>query len=210
MTGYVEAAAGEALLGWAWSPRDPAVRVVVELRLGAEVLGTAVADQAREDLARNGIGDGRHAFRLAVPESVRARVGELHVAGRAGDGEAVALGRPPMAEDVATRLDRLQRGLDMVVASQRVLHRNLQAALLQAAGGAGGGGGDGAPDRAVFAEQLRTLEIFVLRLDERLAALAEPAVVLRPSLIGGRVAAAVGLVAVLLLGVAGLVRSLAG
>lgn len=218
VAGYVEAVGAVAVLGWAWSPREPAARVVVELRLGAEVLASGVADAMREDLARNGIGDGRHAFRLEMPEAARARVAELRVTGRVDDGAPVPLGLPPMAEALSERLDRMQRGMDMVVASQRVLHRNLQAALTQAPNGQGGDTGrdatttlgELASERGALAEQIRVLEIFVLRLDERLAALAAPAVVLRPALVSGRVAAALGLGAVLLLGACGLYRSLAG
>ncbi len=205
VVGFVEAVTGEAVLGWAWSPGRPELRVTVSALLDGTELGRATADGPRRDLAENGIGDGRHAFRLPLPPAARARAAELRVVGHGGAGAAVPLGRPPAAEGVAERLDRLQRGLDMVVASQRVLHRNLQAALLEAAGG------DQAGARAELAGQVHALELFVLRLDERLAALA-PAPVGGPRSAAGlaRGAAAAVLALGLLGGGLGLWRSLAG
>lgn len=169
IVGYVEAATSSAVLGWAWAPRRPEARIAVALRLGGATIASGLADELRDDLARNGVGDGCHAFSLPVPEGLRDRLGDLRVVAQPEDGAPVTLGSPPAAEAVTERLDRLQRGLDMVVASQRVLHRNLQAALLQSDGPA-----DAEAPRLheAVAAQIAALEIFVMRLDERLAALA--------------------------------------
>ena len=172
ITGYVEAATETTVLGWAWSPRRPELRVTVALMLGNETILSMLADLPRDDLARNGVGDGRHAFSLAVPQALRPRAAELKVVGRLADGEPVPLGPTPPSETVSARLDRLQRGLDLVVGSQRVLHRNLQAALLKADGA--DTAGDASRLLETIGSQVAALEIFVMRLDERLAALAPP------------------------------------
>lgn len=201
VTGFIEAATADAVLGWAWSPLSPQARVTIELRLGGAVLAEVSADASRDDLVASGIGDGCHAFAIPVPASARARLAELQVTGRVGGGEAVLLGRPPSADGVADRLDRLQKGVEMVVASQRVLHRNLQAVLLRPP-----------VEEAVpstIADQLRMLEIFVMRLDERLATLASPESAPRQQFGLRRAALAASLATLLLLAAAGLFRSLA-
>lgn len=170
--GYVEAATGTQVLGWAWAPRQPDARLRVRMLLDGEVLAEAEADRAREDLARNGIGDGQHAFELAVPEAARPRLADIRVVACDSAGRLVPLGAPPPPEAEAERLDRLQRGLDHVIASQRLLHRNVQAALLQRQDGEAVGEIAGA--QAEIARQIATLEIFCMRLDERLAALSAP------------------------------------
>ena len=170
VAGYVEAVTANAVLGWVWAP-GRAETLGVELRLGAEVVARSVADELREDLARNGIGDGRHAFTLAVPEEARGRLSELRVFALDLGGGAVALGQPPAEDGVGERLAHLHRGMEMLVGSQRVLHRNLQAALL-ARGEDGAAVSEIAAAQAGLKEGIATLELFVMRLEEKLSALA--------------------------------------
>ncbi len=174
VAGYVEAATATSVLGWAWIAGSPAP-LAVELRLGERVVAEAMADQLRDDLARSGIGEGRHAFTLAVPEAMRTRVGELRVVARTPDGGIAPLGSPPVEDGVAERLDRLHRGLELVVGSQRVMHRNLQAALLKTGEETKPdqpGNEDLARTQAALQEQIATLELFVTRLDSQMATLA--------------------------------------
>jgi hypothetical protein len=167
IAGYVEATTATRVLGWAWSPGAPEHRVQVQVRLGDSVLVEGSADREREDLARNGIGDGRHAFELHLPASARDRLAELRVLVRAPGGEWLPLGVPAPADGTAERLDRLQRAVDALIGSQRLLHRNVQAALTAPREAAQ------APDFAAITEhlskQMATLELFVMRLDERMA-----------------------------------------
>jgi len=160
----VEAVTAVAVLGWAWIPGHGAPLTVM-LRLGEATVSEAVADDLRDDLARSGIGEGRHAFSLPVPEAHRARLGELRVFARTPDGDAVPLGAPPAEDGIGETLVRLQRGMEMLVGSQRVLHRNLQAALLTRPD----------PERpaagqARMSDEIATLELFVVRLEQALAA----------------------------------------
>jgi hypothetical protein len=210
--GYVEAATGTQVLGWAYAPTAPDARLLIQVLLDDCVIAQAPADRPRDDLARNGIGDGLHAFELALPDSVQPRLADLRVVAHDANGRIVALGAPPPAEAAGERLDRLQRGVDTLIASQRLLHRNVQAALLapKPEGEAADAATGLAAQQADVARQLLTLEVFAMRLDERLAVLATlPAhAVVRPSratmlalVMGG---------AALALSVWGLLRSLPG
>ena len=165
MTGYVEAVTATAVLGWAWVPGQPNP-LHMELRLGAELVAETVADELREDLARNGIGEGRHAFTLAVPDAYRPRLAELRVFARTEDGKAVPLGTPPVDGGLEQRLQALQRGMEMLVGSQRVLHRNLQAALLaRSEAPATAPAAEAAEAQRSLQEGFATLEQFVVRLE---------------------------------------------
>ena len=166
IVGYVEAVTADRLLGWAWAPATPELRAAVEVRLGDEIVAQSVADLPRPDLASNGIGDGRHAFEIAIPTSARSRAAELRVFARAGDGEAVAIGATPAADGLSEQVTKLLRGVDMLLNSQRLIHRNLQAALAAKP--------DEKPTDAQAATdaQLASLERVVMRLDEQLSKLS--------------------------------------
>ncbi len=175
VVGFVEAVTAARVLGWAWAPRSPADPVSVELRLGDDVVADTVADLPREDLARNGVGDGRHAFDLPVPEAHRTRTAELTVHARLPGGETIRLAAPPAPGGMGERLDRLQAATDAMINSQRLIHRNLQAVLLQR-GEQDQGGSEHQAKQAALASQLDALEVFMTRLDDRLAALRAPSV----------------------------------
>lgn len=88
LRGLVDNATADRLYGWVFDAARPGYRVPVELRLGAERLASGIADLPRPDLAKNGIGDGCHAFEFAVTPQQMARRGELTVLARAADGQA--------------------------------------------------------------------------------------------------------------------------
>lgn len=209
VAGYVEAVTADRVLGWAWCPRSPGLRAGVELRLGDDVVARALADLPRADLASSGIGDGSHAFSLAIPEPCQGRASELRVFAQAGDGVPVAIGPPPAAEALSDQVGRMMRGLDVLVGSQRVLHRNLQAALTARPDGMAEQLLRLASAQAAMAEQLADVERFVVRLDKHLAAAPQPGA--KPP---GVPRAALWALAVagcaLVTAVVGLVRSLGG
>lgn len=178
VTGYVEARTQDRILGWAWDPANPEARLLVGLVSGERVIARAVADQAREDLARNGIGDGAHAFAFLLPAEARVPAVTLEVAVLGPDGPVLRL---PMAggEPASPGLAQLQRGLASLAAGQRAL---LKAIKAPAADATDVPGTDvPAALAAISVQQQRieqavsTLEIFVTRLDRRLAALDAPA-----------------------------------
>lgn len=179
VVGYVEAMTETAALGWVWRP-GLEERLTVELRLGGQTVAEGVADGMREDLARSGIGDGRHAFTLPIPDATRARASELRVfAVREGEA-AVALDAPPAPGVSADRLAQLQRGVDMLIGSQRLMHRNLQAALLQQTPSLATSLADIAAAQAGLQESIATFELFAVRLEQALAAREAPAGAVQP------------------------------
>jgi len=175
VSGYVEAMTGTAVLGWAWAPGQT-WRLAIELHLGDDVIAETVADRPRPDLARGGVGDGNHAFDLQVPDTFRNRVAELQVVARSPDGTSTVLPAVPAAGGIEDRLGRLAQGLDAVIASQRVLHRNVQAALLNPpARPEGESSGASAIEamaatQAALREDIATLELFVTRVEHSLGA----------------------------------------
>jgi hypothetical protein len=68
LEGFVDALDGGRLFGWAWDRLHPQERLRIEVSVDGEVVAEATADQARPDLRAGGIGDGEHAFEVAVPE----------------------------------------------------------------------------------------------------------------------------------------------
>jgi hypothetical protein len=217
VVGYVEACTMDRLLGWAWAPASPELRTTIELRLGDAVVANCVADVMRADLASNGIGEGRHAYDIAIPTELRGRTAELRVFARSGDGEAFPIGAPPDAEGLSDQVTKLLRGVDMLLNSQRVIHRNLQTALTAKSAT------DAEPVAAALGRmaelqagteaQMTAVECFVVRLDEHLSRLS-PEQVKSPA-IGKKIpTAAVWALVVasiaLVVSIAGLVRALGG
>ena len=200
ITGYVEVMTGTAVLGWAWIPGQ-AAPLTIELQLDGDVIAVAAAGDLREDLAQNGIGEGRHAFTLPVPEAARARSVELRVYARAGDGPAVLIGTPPVEDGLKAQLVQMQKSIDLLIGSQRVLHRNLQAALLERAGSPKAGPHTTleqvAATQAALQESIDTLELFVVRLETSRPDPAPIAAPREPRYAMAAAAAAVGLALVM-------------
>ena len=205
VAGYVEAVTADRMLGWAWGPRAPGLRAIVELRLGQEVVASTVAEQPRPDLASSGIGDGNHAFELVIPATLQGRAAELSVWARAGDADPVRIGAPPAAEALSDQVVRLLHGLEAVMGAQRVLHRGIQALASQQ---------DTAnlakitAAQEVMVEQFAMLERFVVRLDERLLAMTPTARGVGRIMPPATTAALTVATVALIVGVTGLVRSL--
>lgn len=174
VVGYVEAVTDTAALGWVWRQgRDEKLKV--ELRLGEQTVAQACADGMREDLARSGIGDGRHAFTLSIPERMSSQASELRVFAIIDGQAAIALDAPPPAETSVDPLADLQRGVGMLIGSQRLMHRNLQAALLQQTPSFTTALAEIAATQASLQENIATFELFAIRLEAALAARESPA-----------------------------------
>jgi hypothetical protein len=69
--GAVTSAGAEGILGWAWDLRRSADPVRVDVYADGVLLGTVLADQFRQDVADARVGDGRHGFSLATPDSLK-------------------------------------------------------------------------------------------------------------------------------------------
>jgi len=207
VTGYVEAMTPAGALGWVWCPDDPALRLRVEAWHGDNLLAQVIADRPRADLAGAGIGDGAHAFEFSIPADAAPQIADIRIVAIGPDGDKVPIGAPPPPEALADRLDKMARTLDMLVGSQRLLHRNLQAALLRAP--------EPAPDaaaeeQATLTQRLDGLETLVLRLDAHLAELARPEATSAGGARPWMLAAIATSFAALLLSAWGLLRALPG
>jgi Flp pilus assembly protein TadD len=70
LAGRVEGFRRGRCTGWAWDQRDGTRRLKVQAVWKGEVVATELADRERKDLLSAGIGDGAHAFEIALPPSV--------------------------------------------------------------------------------------------------------------------------------------------
>ena len=63
LVGHIDIAEYYCIAGWVADPAAPDRRITLEVLVGGEIVGRAVADRARPDLARHGgFGDGNHGF----------------------------------------------------------------------------------------------------------------------------------------------------
>ncbi len=80
--------------GWAWAPAEPARRLTIEVWLGLTRVASAVADQTRPDIARQGIGDGGYGFTIDLAPLLRSGPHDVSV--------QVADAQTPLAGGFAT------------------------------------------------------------------------------------------------------------
>ena len=69
--GFVNGADCSTFRGWAWDRNKVSTAVSVDILDGATVIGTLLAGEFRQDLLDAGKGNGKHAFRFTIPESVK-------------------------------------------------------------------------------------------------------------------------------------------
>ena len=159
VAGYVEAVTANAVLGWAWAAGQPD-RLRMELRLGAE---RSWPKRRRTSCAR--ISPATASATAGTPSPCRCRRRTVRAWPSCACSRACRTARrcrsatPPVDGGLEERLQALQRGMEMLVGSQRVLHRNLQAALLARAGfGRRGAGGRSEAQRSLQ-DGFATLEV---------------------------------------------------
>jgi hypothetical protein len=66
--GDMQVASDGTVDGWCWSPQRPTERLTVDILIDEYVVVSGDADTFRVDLEAAGIGDGRHAFVLRLPQ----------------------------------------------------------------------------------------------------------------------------------------------
>jgi len=106
LQGYIDEANSSRIRGWVWDPRQPESRIALELVDGDARLASAMANQYRSDLRQAGIGDGRHAFTVALEgASLSAARNLLHLrcaeTGREVPGSPVVIERGVLAGRLA-------------------------------------------------------------------------------------------------------------
>jgi hypothetical protein len=171
--GRIDAITGGRLYGWAWDRVRPSDHLEVEIRIGDRLVATAFANQPRDDLKANGVGDGCHAFELAVDlppgetptATARSPVtGEVMPLRLPSDVETVTesvLG--PTLLRMSALMDATQRNQQTVLRGLRELMKHGQTALYT---------DKRLEELAASQEELKTqlsgIEIFLMRIDEHL------------------------------------------
>ena len=117
LRGNVEIADRQFIAGWAMLESHPGVPVRLEVMVNGAVVAEVLAKQYRRDLEAAGIGDGRHAFRLQLPQLLDPYASHEIVVRRAVDGRE--LERCPVTVAPAASLD------DAVCADLSVMLRSL-------------------------------------------------------------------------------------
>ncbi|WP_164851345.1 T9SS type A sorting domain-containing protein, partial [Larkinella soli] len=69
--GYLDKVYCERVVGWVWDQNRPTAPVTIEVYVGSTPVTTAIANEPRPDLLRNGIGDGLHGYTAALPPWIR-------------------------------------------------------------------------------------------------------------------------------------------
>lgn len=188
MKGRVDAIEEGRLYGWAFDPSVPTERLLIRVLLDDKPIAEAPADKDRPDLKRNGIGDGKHAFEVMLPQFAATRAGELVVvaANAAGGEQKLRVPKPDeqAAEAlIAAPMTCILDKLDMLMAAQRQLQVNQRS--LQRVAPTLDASGNAAPaellDIASSVDGLRTdlhqrmteLDVHIMRMDGVVAGLEQ-------------------------------------
>ena len=129
--GVIDNATADRLYGWAWDANHPGARLRVELRLAGEAVANTIADFVRPDLARNGIGDGCHAFEFPLVPAWIERRGELTCVAFGADGTefpiAIRIRRPEEASPGIASAARISHAIEALQGEQAALRAELAA-----------------------------------------------------------------------------------
>ena len=167
VTGYVESSSNGEVVGWAWK-QGAQDRLRIELRSGKDTISSTTADGHRVDLKLNGVGDGCHAFRLTVPSELRGLIAESIVVALDHRGVETLLTQPPSPTRLDTDYVDFKRNVELLVGSQRVIHRNLQAALLKQGPSLNESIAQILSTQTRLVETIETLELFTVRIEDLL------------------------------------------
>jgi autotransporter passenger strand-loop-strand repeat protein len=99
LRGHVDHVGRDGIRGWAQGAADPGKPVRLRILDNDVAIGEAVADRYRDDLARQGIGGGQHAFAFAIPGGLSPLQRHVIRVQRAEDGAELA-GSPWLVDAV--------------------------------------------------------------------------------------------------------------
>jgi hypothetical protein len=174
MRGLIDNATADRLYGWVWDVAHPGYRVTVELRLAGEVVATTIADYARPDLAKNGVGDGCHAFEFPLLRQWSSQPRDLTAVAYGKDGVEflmpVRIHRNDDASVPAKATVQLQATTKALLAEHQSVRQEIEALRLRSAQ---------LPDIAAIEavtkagqdlqRRIDSLELWITRLDSKLA-----------------------------------------
>jgi hypothetical protein len=127
--GWIDHIEGRKLSGWAWCRSQPDTPVEVEIRFNNRTLATTRADGLRQDLARAGVGDGRHAFQFLLGEPVPPdQKGLISAVVRCGPDGPFA----PLVNRTVQQHANLAQGQDAAAAGQQMRGSSELRAVLNA------------------------------------------------------------------------------
>ena len=69
--GSLDAVKGFYVYGWAYNKKNPEERVEVVVLVDSKPVAEGIADVFRQDLLDAGIGDGKHGFKIRIPDEIR-------------------------------------------------------------------------------------------------------------------------------------------
>jgi hypothetical protein len=171
--GRIDAISGGRLYGWAWDRVRPSDHLEVEIRVGDKLVATAFANQPRDDLKANGVGDGCQAFEIAI----ELAPGESPIASARSPvtGDVMPLRLPSDVETVTESvlgptLLRMSALMDATQRNQQTVLRGLRELMKQ--GQAAPNADKRLEELAASQEELKAqisgVEIFLMRIDEHL------------------------------------------
>jgi hypothetical protein len=167
VTGCIDAIAGDRIFGWAWDPQQPAARVAIRIEVEGKLIATALADQPREDLATNGIGDGAYAFDVAIAKGIAPeKIGVFAVCPQTGDSLELTQRPAEGSPDSRGGSEEIRSAVHALYRSQRFAQGKLQSLVDTVEGlrkNAAAKTGDG-----LVAARLETLEVAIARIDGQL------------------------------------------
>jgi hypothetical protein len=137
VTGDLQLMPDGSLEGWVWSRDRPDQRLVAELDINDVPVGAIVAELFRRDLLGQGIGDGRHGFRLQLPPGSIPSEGRVTITGREQQSNQlfarIVRGRAALApkhraaiETAAGQLRELRSRLETLLAERPVANKSGQ------------------------------------------------------------------------------------
>ncbi len=173
--GLIDNATSDRLFGWAWDASSPGRRLKVELRLAGEIVANTIADFARPDLAKNGVGDGCHAFEFPLIPDWAERRAELTAVALGADGSEFPIAVRVRRQDDAQVATQMQRVVEGMVADQQQIRREFSDLRERAAQLPDAAAVDGiAKAGQEMQQRLDSLEIWITRLDGRLGGIVAP------------------------------------
>ena len=126
VTGDLQLMPDGAVEGWVWSRDLPGEQLVAEVLVDDAQVGTIVSDLFRRDLLGQGIGDGRHGFRLCLPPGAIPGDGPVMITGREQQSKHV-FGRIMLGGQGLT--PKHQEAIESAAEQVRSLGTGLQALL---------------------------------------------------------------------------------
>ncbi len=123
--GFVDNIAANEVMGWAYDRQWPDRRVHIVARSEGKVVAEALADLPRGDLASAGKGDGRHGFRLRLPNGLAGLDGTVEAVARPRN-QVLQRGQLRVPEPVAVpKLEKAKPAANRVGVIERLRGRQL-------------------------------------------------------------------------------------